>query len=155
MARLKHKYAVANEAATENLAEGLAELAAPGDVFCLFGPLGSGKSVFARAFIRALCGAQTEVPSPTFTVVQHYDAPDFEIAHADLYRLQNPEEIVEIGLEDGFDDAVTLIEWPQRLGRFMPAARLDLTLVIAENCARIITLTAHGARWTNEMEHSS
>ncbi len=155
MKLLKPIHALPAEADTQGLAAALAHEAKPGDIICLYGPLGSGKSVFARAFVRALTGAHTEVPSPTFTLVQHYDAPGFEIVHADLYRLEHDEEIIEIGLEEGFDDAVTLIEWPQRLGRFLPASRLDLELTIEADKARTATLTAHGKHWSDRMEFNS
>ncbi len=79
---------LADEAATQRFAAALAPLAGPGDVIALFGDLGTGKTAFARAFVRALCGADEEVPSPTFTLVQLYDADAATIWRCDLYRLE-------------------------------------------------------------------
>ena len=91
----KLTYFAADEASTVKLGQILARFAQRGDVFALFGTLGMGKSVLARAFVQELTQAE-EVPSPTFTLVQSYEAPDFEIYHFDLYRLKSPEEIFEI-----------------------------------------------------------
>jgi tRNA threonylcarbamoyladenosine biosynthesis protein TsaE len=90
-----------------------------GDCLLLEGPIGAGKSHFARAFIQARLGRYEDVPSPTFTLVQSYQA-DVEIWHADLYRLTHPDEVLELGLEAAFDTGICLIEWPDRLGRFAP-----------------------------------
>lgn len=109
----------ANIKETQTLAEKFAEIAKKGDVFLLFGTLGVGKSVFARAFVKALSNA-TEVPSPTFTLVQTYVAPDFEIYHFDLYRLKSEEEIWELNMEEALFGAVSLIEWPEKMGPYMP-----------------------------------
>ena len=87
-----------DEDTTARLAAQIASRAQSGDVFALYGTLGMGKSVFARAFIQALTGAE-EVPSPTFTLLQTYDAPEFEIYHYDLYRLKSPEEVFELNIE--------------------------------------------------------
>lgn len=104
---------------TQALAEKFAKIAKKGDVFLLFGTLGVGKSVFARAFVKALSNA-SEVPSPTFTLVQTYAAPDFEIYHFDLYRLKSEEEIWELNMEEALFGAVSLIEWPEKMGPYMP-----------------------------------
>ena len=106
----------------------LARLLHPGDTLLLDGPVGAGKSHVARAAIRALCGGQTEVPSPTFTLVQVYDGPDCEIWHADLYRLTDPDEVVELGLIEAMDSAILLVEWPDRLGAYAPDKALRLRL---------------------------
>ncbi len=87
-----------------------------------------GKTEFARAFIRRLAGADEEVPSPTFTLVQSYETPAGTIWHFDLYRLTRPEDVWELGFEDALADGIILIEWPERLGSALPARRLDLTL---------------------------
>ncbi len=105
---------------TLSLAARIAASARPRDVFLLQGPLGAGKSVFARGFIRALCGADTEVPSPTFTLLQTYDGPGASIYHFDLYRLKDPDEIFEIGWEEARSDGIALVEWPERLGPHKP-----------------------------------
>lgn len=151
MERLSPHITLPTKADTIRLGEALARQARIGDVLCLYGNLGAGKSVLARAFVRALCGLDTDVPSPTFTLIQSYDAPEFEIIHADLYRLENPHDILEIGLEERFDDAVTLIEWPQRMGGLLPAERLDLTLTIHPDGQRTADLVAHGTHQENRL----
>lgn len=110
-----------SEAATTTIAQNLAKGAKPGDVFLLEGPLGAGKSVFARGFIRALCGPDTEVPSPTFTLVQTYDGAKGPIWHFDLYRLEDPDEVFELGWEEALTDGIVLIEWPAHAGLNLPA----------------------------------
>ena len=116
-----------DERATAALAARLAGLARPGDVIALKGELGAGKTSFARAFIRAR-GAAPEVPSPTFTLVQVYDFPDAAIWHFDGYRLRDPEEAWELGIEDAFRDGISLIEWPERFGALVPPRRLEIAL---------------------------
>ena len=120
---------------TACLARVMAALLKPGDVIALEGPVGAGKTHFARAFIRARQGDLAEdVPSPTFTLVQFYDS-DPPVAHFDLYRLTRPEEAVEIGLDEALDEGCALIEWPERLGDD-PAAWLwvePLTIDLAEH----------------------
>lgn len=86
-----------------------------GDVVYLQGELGAGKSSLARGLIRALTRPDEDVPSPTFTLVQGYDAPDFHILHLDLYRLKDPGEVYELGLDDALADSVLVIEWPEKL----------------------------------------
>jgi tRNA threonylcarbamoyladenosine biosynthesis protein TsaE len=115
------------EADTSALGARLAELAQAGDCFLLEGPIGAGKSHLARAFIRARLGRMEEVPSPTFTLVQVYEA-DVEIWHADLYRLTHPDEVSELGLDEAFYRAITLVEWPDRLGVHLPPHALRLRL---------------------------
>jgi tRNA threonylcarbamoyladenosine biosynthesis protein TsaE len=119
---------LADIAATERLAAGLAALARRGDVLALAGGLGLGKTSFARAFIRARPGGVgvAEVPSPTFTLVQVYDLAGAAIWHFDLYRLTKAEDAYELGIEEAFAEAICLIEWPDRLGDLLPADRLDV-----------------------------
>jgi tRNA threonylcarbamoyladenosine biosynthesis protein TsaE len=137
---------LADLAATERLAARLAKLVEPGDVIALEGELGAGKTAFARGFIRALVDAP-EVPSPTFTLVQTYDAPRFTIWHFDLYRISKPEEADELGLDEAYDEGVALIEWPERLGDAVPEARLVLRLSLANAPeTRHARLIAHGLR---------
>jgi tRNA threonylcarbamoyladenosine biosynthesis protein TsaE len=135
-----------DEAATKALGEKLAFVLRPGDTLCFTGPLGAGKSTLARALIRALTSPDEEVPSPTFTLVQFYDGPDFPVAHFDLYRLTDPDEAYEIGLEEALEDGAVLIEWPQRLQGRLPADRLaiDITPVGEDGSARRAVLTPHG-----------
>jgi tRNA threonylcarbamoyladenosine biosynthesis protein TsaE len=117
-----------SEAATAALAVRLAAIARPGDIIALTGDLGAGKTAFARAFIRARCTADEEVPSPTFTLLQAYPDADTSIWHFDLYRLTSADEAWELGIEEAFASGISLIEWPDRLGRLLPAHRLEITL---------------------------
>ena len=137
-----------DEAATIELGHQIAPLLKAGDVLYLTGELGMGKSSLARAIIRTLTTANQEVPSPTFTLIQTYDTPAFEIAHLDLYRLKSPEESYELGLDDALAHSVFLIEWPQRLGHLGFDDRLDIVLEEADNtnlkAGRRVTLTPRG-----------
>ncbi|MDO5647099.1 tRNA (adenosine(37)-N6)-threonylcarbamoyltransferase complex ATPase subunit type 1 TsaE [Paracoccus sp. (in: a-proteobacteria)] len=116
---------IADETLTAAFARMLAAVAHPPMVLLLDGPVGAGKTHFARAFIRARQGdAAEDVPSPTFTLVQTYDDPmGSEIWHADLYRLTDPSELAELGLEQAFEDSICLIEWPDRLDPAPPGAQ--------------------------------
>ncbi len=109
----------------------LARLAQAGDCILLEGPIGAGKSHLARAFIREKLGQEEEVPSPSFTLVQVYDAGGVEIWHTDLYRLTHPDEVWELGLDEAFARAICLVEWPDRLGRHLPPGALHLRLALA------------------------
>lgn len=108
-----------NEAETAEIAAKLAKMTKQGDIWALSGTLGMGKSVFARAFIQTLSDAE-EVPSPTFTLVQTYRTPLFDIYHYDLYRLKEASEIFELGVEEAFYEGVSLVEWPEKMGAFAP-----------------------------------
>lgn len=117
------------EAHTAALAARLARRLGPGDALLLSGPVGAGKSAFARALIRArLRDPEAEVPSPTFTLVQTYGEGAEALWHADLYRLSHPDEVAEIGLLAALEEAVCLVEWPDRLGPLLPAGALRLHL---------------------------
>ena len=113
------------------LAEGLrTELGGTPRTIFLTGTLGAGKSVFARSIIRTLMeDVNLNVPSPTFTLVQSYDAPDgFPIHHLDLYRLDDPEEIFELGWDDLQAEGLAIIEWPDKLGPYAPRDRIEITI---------------------------
>ncbi|HAQ35817.1 MAG: tRNA (adenosine(37)-N6)-threonylcarbamoyltransferase complex ATPase subunit type 1 TsaE [Maricaulis sp.] len=102
-----------------------------GDTVLLEGDLGAGKTTFARGMIAALCGV-TDVPSPTYTLIQSYETADgIALLHADLYRIEDADELNELGLEDAFDDSITLVEWPDRLFGRAPRSGLTLTLTLA------------------------
>jgi len=122
------KILINTQAETEEIAKKLAEIAQPGDVVALHGDLGVGKSVFSRSFIRALTTADEEVPSPTFTLVQIYETEEAELYHFDMYRLENPDDGVELGIEEAFADGVSLIEWPSNLGRYLPWDCLNIEI---------------------------
>jgi tRNA threonylcarbamoyladenosine biosynthesis protein TsaE len=121
---------LADETATAALGARIGAAARPGDVVALMGDLGAGKTTLARGLIRSLMGPATEAPSPTFTLVQTYAAPGLAIWHFDLYRLNDPREARELGLEEAVD-GLALIEWPERLGRDLPLARLEVRLSFA------------------------
>ena len=111
------------------LARWLAGFAVKGDVFALSGDLGAGKTTLARAFLRAATqDPELEAPSPTFTLIQTYDAPRFTVVHADFYRLRGPAELLQLGWDETVDEAVTLVEWPERAGKAAWSDALALTL---------------------------
>jgi len=127
--------------ATECLAAAVAGLARPGDAILLEGPLGAGKTAFARAFLRAADGdAGLEVPSPTFTLVQTYQTPRGTVHHYDLWRLDGPDALAELGWDDARDDIV-LVEWPDRLGTLRPSEALTVALSPRDGDARAATLS--------------
>ena len=133
-----------DEAATQRLGAALAHALQPGEAICLTGPLGAGKSTLARALIRARTTPDEDVPSPTFTLVQFYEGDGLPIAHFDLYRLSDPDEAYEIGLDEALDEGAALIEWPQRLEGRLPPHRLDIEIAL-DGAARRVRLTPHGA----------
>jgi tRNA threonylcarbamoyladenosine biosynthesis protein TsaE len=138
-------------AATGALGRALAGALARGDVVALAGPLGAGKTTLARCIIRA-CAERAgmpppeEVPSPTYTLVQVYDLAPVPVWHFDLYRIERPEDALELALEEALAEAVSLIEWPDRLGAYLPAERLDVTLALGAGDARRATIVGQGAR---------
>ncbi len=142
-----------DEAATAALAGRLASRARQGDVIGLAGELGTGKTTFARAFIRAMGSPREEVPSPTFTLVEIYRfAGRPPLWHFDLYRLEAPEHAYELGIEESFADGISLIEWPERLGALLPRERLLLLLRQgATPAARVAELSA-GTAWCGRLE---
>ena len=117
----------------------LAQNVRVGDVIALYGTLGAGKTEFCRGFIQALTTPKTEVPSPTFTLLQIYDTPHFPVYHFDMYRLKSPTEAYEIGIEDAFAEGVSLIEWPEKIGKLLPARHIAVTLDISGS-NRLITI---------------
>lgn len=134
--------------ATAMLGRWLADRLGPGDVLLLDGPIGAGKTHLARALIHhrlAAAGRLEDVPSPTFTLVQVYDDDLGEIWHADLYRLTHPDQVAELGLDEAFDTALCLVEWPDRLGSLTPPQALRLVLA-KDGDGRRATLTGPADR---------
>ena len=138
-----------DEQATGRLAADIAGLTEPGDMITLSGDLGAGKTSFARALIRHFAGNEdVEVPSPTFTLTQHYDLPRFPLLHADLYRLSGPGDLIELGFDDAPENTVTLLEWPDRAGGQLPADRLEIAFTLSPpqgETFRHAQITGHGA----------
>lgn len=137
---------------TAAFARALAPALAPGDVLALSGPLGAGKTAFARALIEArlaATGRDEEVPSPSYTLVQTYDLDGSDLWHVDLYRLGDASELAELGLEEAFRDGIAVVEWPDRLGRLLPARHCALGFGFdpADDEARRLALDFHGPGW--------
>ena len=113
-----------------------------GDTVALTGELGAGKTTLIRGLIQAKL-PEIEVPSPTYTLVQTYDFPDYELWHCDLYRLKHPDEVFEIGLMDAFGEAVCLLEWPDKIGGYLPEDALNLHIRFKDE-GRVVEL---GPEW--------
>ena len=127
-----HDLILSSEQATRRLAQDIAAILAPGDLVTLSGDLGAGKTTFARALIRCLADDERlEVPSPTFTLIQTYALPRFPVVHADLYRVSDPRELLELGFEEAAEGAAILVEWPDRASDLLSANRLDLAFHLA------------------------
>jgi len=145
------RFRLRDEAATRAFARALRPHLGPGDVIALSGPIGAGKTAFARALIQdalAVTGEIEDVPSPSFTLVQIYPTAQGEIWHADLYRLTGPRDCDELGLEQAFATAITLIEWPDRLGPDLPDRALSLAFAPGDaGEARIVEARAGDPRW--------
>ena len=123
-----------SEEDTAKAAQDLAATLKAPQIIMLNGTLGMGKTVFARALIRALCEEPNlEVISPTFTLVQTYETETASIYHYDLYRIEDPDEILELGWEDSIVEGITIVEWPERLAAYKPAQYLDITISNSDN----------------------
>lgn len=137
--------------ATEHLAMDLAASIVPGDLVTLSGDLGAGKTTLARAILRYLAGdAELAVPSPTFTMMQHYQLPLVNVVHADLYRVTTVAELSELGWDEAGDNAAVIVEWPDRAGSLLQSDRLDVALNLAPGLGpthRVVRLTGYG-KWT-------
>lgn len=145
-----------NEAATKRFAATLAQRVEPGDLLALTGDLGAGKTTFARAFIRAICASSDiEVPSPTFTLVQTYEAPNSTMVfHSDLYRLRGPEDIEDLGLEEERDASILLIEWPDRMPPewWHDALKIELLQYSAGGGnGRVLKVQAENSAWKKRL----
>jgi tRNA threonylcarbamoyladenosine biosynthesis protein TsaE len=141
---------LADAAASEEFGARLAAASRPGDVITLAGPLGAGKTSIARGLLAAL-GLEEEAPSPTFAIVQPYAPPEtrLPVMHVDLYRIEHVDELDELGLDEGREESVLLIEWPERASGRWPDA-LALTLDFAPDGGRRLTATVPAAwegRW--------
>jgi tRNA threonylcarbamoyladenosine biosynthesis protein TsaE len=144
---------LASESATAALAARIAKVSLAGDVIALRGELGSGKTSFARGFIRARGRRDEEVPSPTFTLVEVYEFPDGAptVWHFDLYRLGKSEDVYELGFEEALAGAILLIEWPERLGPLLPRERLDVELSAAASPTTRRARLSGGRAWARRL----
>lgn len=144
---------LAGLADTEALGTRIAAGLRTGDMVALKGDLGAGKTTLARAVLRAL-GVTERVPSPTFTLVQSYDTPRFPVRHYDLYRIRNPREIDELGLEEALEEGAALIEWPENAGGRLPGDALVISLMANDEQSRRADITGP-ARWTSILSESA
>ncbi len=143
-----------DETATDVLGSALSDVLQPGDTVLLAGPIGAGKSHLARSAIRALMARAGEppedIPSPTYTLVQTYPAGEIELWHADLYRLTDPSEVLELGLEEGFSAGICFVEWPDRLGSTAPRNALTIALD-AKGDGRVARLSGPAKIWADRL----
>jgi tRNA threonylcarbamoyl adenosine modification protein YjeE len=137
-------------AATETLGRRLGTALRPGDVVFLEAPLGTGKTVLARGMIRAATGAEVEVTSPSFALIQPYDGR-VAVVHADLYRIDDPSDVRELGLEDVETDAALLVEWPELGEGFLPPVTLRIVGVTGPSGAREWRISGTG-HWQDVLD---
>ena len=148
------KLTLTDLADTKRLGLFLAKKLMVGDVLAVQGALGAGKSELARAIIQQVCPNETDIPSPTFTLVQAYESDDnVSLLHFDLYRLAEPVDVVELGIEDAFVEAVCLIEWPERLAGYLPdhALKIEIDYDPGTNGDREVTLSGDAA-WQKRLK---
>lgn len=155
MADFQSKIYLHDPAATDALGRALAAALHPGDTLLLEGDIGAGKTHIARTIIQSIlarAGLFEDVPSPTFTLVQTYNAGDVEIWHTDLYRLAGPEDVEELGLSEAFASSICLVEWPDRLGPLAPPEALTVSLTPSGE-GRVAELKG-GKSWENRLDLS-
>jgi len=122
------------------------------DTVLLEGDIGAGKTHFARAVLQSLMDMPEDVPSPTFTLIQTYHLSIGTVWHADLYRLTDSYEIIELGLEDAFDTDICLVEWPDRLGTLAPSSALLIEFQTDPDDSRVLTFKAATGAWQTRLE---
>ena len=143
---------LSSEEKTRALAIAFGALLKKGDIILLKGSIGAGKSFFARALIQSLQTIPENIPSPTFTLVQTYDTQLGEIWHADLYRLKLAEELEELGLFEAFDNAISLVEWPEIMEASMPSRCLEIEFSATSFAGeRIIKISTKNIRWRSRL----
>lgn len=143
------RIALHSEKETTALGQRLAAVLSSGDTVLLKGPIGAGKTHLARAIIQArldAAGLREDVPSPTYTLVQVYSDGKTDIWHADLYRLTGPQDVLELGLDDAFETAIVLVEWPDRLGQDAPPDALHIELSVQDD-DRLAHLSSPSGKW--------
>ena len=139
-----------SEEETSLLAKELKPLLKKGDIIALYGTLGVGKTAFTRALIQSEIPHE-EVPSPTFTLAQTYTLNEGELFHFDLYRLETPEEVYELGIEDAFSDGISLIEWPDKMGYILPNKKILKIEITLNGQERIFKLSSKNPAWTERL----
>lgn len=130
--------------ALDLVAKNISRLLKTGNVFAFNGALGAGKSTIIRAIIQALTTPQTNVPSPTFTLMQCYESNVAPIWHFDFYRLQDPDEALELGIDEAFNNGISFIEWPEKIGHHLPQKRVEFNIEILNEVTRRIFITPYG-----------
>ena len=139
---MDYKYIASDESETISLAENIESEHFPGMVICLNGELGSGKTVFTKAFASAL-GITDDVTSPTFNIIKEYQNGELPLYHMDVYRLDG--NVNELGLDEYFDgNGVTIIEWADMISDYLPKERLDINIKVTGEDTRVIILKPHG-----------
>ncbi len=147
---------IENEQGLAAIAAKIAPLLRAGDTITLQGDLGAGKTAFTRALVNEMASGEEEVPSPTFTLVQTYDLPQFTLWHFDLYRIENQQDIMELGWEEVRRGGVAVVEWPERLAQgpysLLPKDRLEISISFVQGSenSRLLTLTPFGT-WQNRL----
>ncbi|MGH6878311.1 MAG: tRNA (adenosine(37)-N6)-threonylcarbamoyltransferase complex ATPase subunit type 1 TsaE [Rhizomicrobium sp.] len=139
-------------AETEEFGRRIAARLAAGDTIALEGDLGAGKTTLARAILRAL-GVTGEVPSPSFTLVQHYETLQLKIAHCDLYRIEDPAEVEELGLDDALMEGALLVEWPDRAPARISPDALTVRIEVVGESERLMQFSGP-ARWAQLLERA-
>lgn len=141
---------IEDENAMMRFGASLASILECGDVICLQGPLGAGKTTLARGLITQLCGAK-DAPSPTYTLVETYEASDLSLWHFDLYRLEEEKDVWELGLEESLDEGVSLIEWPERIASLIPENALHLEIVLDQSKHSRLLQLSGGTQWCQRL----
>jgi len=150
---MSFKYLSESAKKTEQLGKALAKNLKPGDIVCLFGELGSGKTVLTKGIAQGLKIKKTVVHSPTFTLMNVYPAPKVPVYHFDLYRIGKPKEIEAIGYEDFFyGGGISVVEWADRLGRLLPKVYLSVEIYHKSENERVFVITAKGKRFKELVE---
>jgi tRNA threonylcarbamoyladenosine biosynthesis protein TsaE len=137
---MSQEFILLTEEDSKELAKRIALNIKPNDIITFTGDLGSGKSFFCREIIKNLCGKNTNVISPTFNLLQIYDAKDFSIYHFDLYRLEHESEIYELGIEEAFSEHVCLIEWPELIKNILPKESINIHIEIIDDTSRRVLI---------------
>ena len=147
---MDYKYTSYDESETLNLAENIESEHFPNMVICLNGDLGSGKTVFTKAFARAL-GINDSITSPTFNIIKEYNTGELPLYHMDVYRLEG--NVKELGIEDYFNKGgVTIIEWANMISDYLPEERLDIKIKVVDENTRVFVFTPHGKVYEDIVE---